>query len=191
MDNNELKKIMDTPIDDLLDLSSRPFICLKHNAKIELIRDLVKFKARDLLRIRGLGKKTLKEIEYELSIKNLYLGMDLSKIEINDQLNLSNKNSENRITDASGTPNVVNPTVNRELTFGEKLVGLNFNPSNDDDVSKAKRLCADLADLVNKNFYEGKIDSQPLELRHQLFNHTIGEILNAQMNVVKVLTFKY
>ena len=28
-------------------------------------------------------------------------------------------------------------TDNRQLTFGEKLVGLNFNPSNDDRVSKA------------------------------------------------------
>jgi hypothetical protein len=78
-----------------------------------------------------------------------------------------------------------------ELSFGEKLVGLNFNPSNDDKVSKAKMLCAELADLVNSSFYEGEQDSKPLELRHQLFNHTIGEILNAQMNVVKLLTLKY
>jgi hypothetical protein len=41
-----------------------------------------------------------------------------------------------------------NPQTTRELTFGEKLVGLNFNPSNDDKVSKAKRLCAELADLL-------------------------------------------
>ncbi len=36
------------------------------------------------------------------------------------------------------------------LSFGEKLVGLNFNPSNDDKVSQAKRLCASLMDLVEQ-----------------------------------------
>lgn len=75
----------------------------------------------------------------------------------------------------------------RELTFGEKLVGLNFNPSNDDDVSKAKRLCADLADLL----YQSQRSSETSELKNILVNHTYAEILNAQMNVVKVLTLKY
>lgn len=79
----------------------------------------------------------------------------------------------------------------RELNFGEKLVGLTFNPSGDTKVQRAKEICAELANLVNQSFYEGEQDYLPLSIRHQLFNHTIGEILNAQMNVVKVLTFKY
>lgn len=89
--------------------------------------------------------------------------------------------------------NVIDPTkdspgnATKGLTFGEKLVGLNFNPSNDDKVSKAKRLCAELADLVNDE-YLSQTESM---LRTQLFNHTVGEILNAQMNAVKVLTLKY
>ena len=77
------------------------------------------------------------------------------------------------------------PTV--QLTFGEKLVGLSFNPSNDDKVSKSKRLCADLADLVKDEFTQSECSA----LQRQLFDHAIGEILNAQMNAVKVLTFKY
>ena len=68
-------------------------------------------------------------------------------------------------------------------TFGEKLVGITFNPSADDKVSKAKRLCADLADLLNDDF-----ESNTVGLKRTLFTHAIGEILNAQMNVVKVLT---
>ena len=78
-------------------------------------------------------------------------------------------------------------TDQRQLTFGEKLVGLNFNPSNDDAVSKAKRLFAEIADLLY-NEHQGAESSG---LYHQLYNHTVGEILNAQMNVVKVLTLKY
>jgi hypothetical protein len=75
----------------------------------------------------------------------------------------------------------------RELTFGEKLVGLTFNPSNDDKVTKAKRLCADLADLL----YEDARNSETSELKNILEKQAYGEILNAQMNVVKVLTLKY
>lgn len=75
----------------------------------------------------------------------------------------------------------------RELTFGEKLVGLTFNPSGDEKVQRAKELCAELADLLNDN-------ADPREERplcRLLFDKTIGDILDAQMNVVKVLTFQY
>ncbi len=83
---------------------------------------------------------------------------------------------------------IVENAPERQMTYGEKLVGLNFNPSNDDKVSKAKRLCADLADLVKDEFDTSVHNSA---LQRQLFDHAIGEILNAQMNAVKVLTFKY
>jgi hypothetical protein len=73
-------------------------------------------------------------------------------------------------------------------TFGEQLVGITFNPSSDPKVQRAKELCAELADLVRDG-------NEVLELnnsvKHHLLHHTYGEILNAQMNVVKVLTFKY
>lgn len=75
----------------------------------------------------------------------------------------------------------------REVTFGEKLVGLDFNPSNKDEVVRAKQLCADLANIVIEH-YQGR---ESTILYDKLYNHTIGEILNAQMNVVKLLTFKY
>lgn len=79
------------------------------------------------------------------------------------------------------------PTQAPPLTFGEKLVGKTFNPSGDDKVGQAKKLFADIADLVEEH-YLSKPNS-PLE--NQLYNHTVGEILNAQMNVVKLLTLKY
>lgn len=70
------------------------------------------------------------------------------------------------------------------LSFGQELVGLKFNPSGDPKVQRAKELCAELADLLNdhNNSKEGTQFSQ------RLFSHAVGEILNAQMNVVKVLT---
>lgn len=73
-------------------------------------------------------------------------------------------------------------------SFGQRLVGYTFNPSGDDKVAKAKYLCAELADLLHDH-YSSKEASSALEIN--LFHHTVGEILNAQMNVVKLLTLKY
>ncbi len=85
------------------------------------------------------------------------------------------------------------------IAFGEQLVGLTFNPSGNEKVQKAKELCAELANLINEDYenpyQDGDIEEgiapgyqdQPKET---LFQHTIGEILNAQMNVVKLLTFR-
>jgi hypothetical protein len=72
----------------------------------------------------------------------------------------------------------------REMTFGEKLVGLTFNPSGDPKVQRAKELCAELADLLHP---ESRTTSP---MKRLLYEHAVGEILNAQMNVVKVLTLK-
>lgn len=78
------------------------------------------------------------------------------------------------------------------LSYGQQLVGLTFNPSGDPRVQRAKELCAELADLLQFDKENRNIsDNPPSELYNQLHNHTIGEILNAQMNAVKVLTLKY
>lgn len=75
---------------------------------------------------------------------------------------------------------------NQELTFGEKLVGKSFNPSQDPRVDRAKEICAELADMVSEGI---SFESLP-SLNRELYRHTIGQILNAQMNVVKLLTLK-
>jgi hypothetical protein len=75
----------------------------------------------------------------------------------------------------------------KELTFGEKLVGLTFNPSGDEKVQRAKELCAELADLLRDNL---NLPPGGNSIKPELYKHAVGQILNAQMNVVKVLTFK-
>lgn len=83
-------------------------------------------------------------------------------------------------------------TVEAPMSFGEQLVGLTFNPSGDPKVQKAKELCAQLADLIQSDYLDRRFsDNPPSDLYKQLHQHTVGEILNAQMNVVKVLTLKY
>jgi len=74
-----------------------------------------------------------------------------------------------------------------QLTFGEQLVGIKFNPSDDSKVARAKQLCAELANMVNE---EGE-QKENTYLFNLIKGNALREILNAQMNVVKLLTLKY
>jgi hypothetical protein len=72
-------------------------------------------------------------------------------------------------------------------SFGEQLIGVEFNPSNSDEVAKVKSMFAEIAEIM-KNNYQSK-NRHPL--KSLLFDHAVGEIVNAQMSVVKVLTMKH
>ena len=82
--------------------------------------------------------------------------------------------------------------VQREMTFGEKAVGLTLNPSGDDKVNKAKQLMADALDLLQQAELEksdyGKV-TQSWEanvFRTNAFN----KIVDAQMALVKYITWR-
>jgi hypothetical protein len=79
---------------------------------------------------------------------------------------------------------VINET--KILSFGELLVGIEFNPSNDDKVAKVKQLMAEVANILKDAYSE----EQKSPLKSLLFDHAVGELVNAQMSVVKVITFK-
>jgi hypothetical protein len=73
---------------------------------------------------------------------------------------------------------------------GERLVGITFNPSGNSEVDTVKRACAYLIDVIEKH-REDSIQHGTLTAdREFLMNHAISEIINAQMNVVNVVTFK-
>jgi hypothetical protein len=82
----------------------------------------------------------------------------------------------------------------KELSFGEKAVGLTFNPSGDEKVNKAKRLMADALDLLKEaesekaKLSEGNaIESwESNVLKTEAFN----SIVRAQMSLVKYITWK-
>lgn len=75
-------------------------------------------------------------------------------------------------------------TTQVEPTFGEQLVGVSFNPSADAKVTEAKRLFAAATDLLIDSFDEREVT--PME--RLLTDVALGDILKAQMMVVKVLT---
>lgn len=76
-------------------------------------------------------------------------------------------------------------TEQRELTYGEKLVGFTFNPSNDPSVTKVKTECAGLIDFLNDLRNEA---SDPEVKR--MASVAITEIQTAQMWAVKAVTWK-
>jgi len=76
-----------------------------------------------------------------------------------------------------------------EISRGEELVGISFNPSANSEVDTVKRACAYLIDIIEKHREEHGHHGTLTANREFLMNHAIGEILNAQMNVVKVITF--
>ena len=72
------------------------------------------------------------------------------------------------------------------LSFGELLVGIEFNTADDDKVAKVKELMAEAANIMKDAYNEG--EKSPI--KSLLFDHAVGEIVNAQMSVVKLITFK-
>lgn len=71
------------------------------------------------------------------------------------------------------------------FSFGEILVGIESNPSSEDKVTKVKSLMAEIANIMKDAYNES--DKSPV--KSLLFDHAVGEIVNAQMSVVKVITF--
>ena len=63
---------------EILDLSKRPLNCLV-SSKITKIRQLVSMSRDELMKMKNLGSKSLKEIEKKLEEKKLYLGMQFKR----------------------------------------------------------------------------------------------------------------
>lgn len=79
-----------------------------------------------------------------------------------------------------------------ELTFGQKAVGLTFNPSGDEKVNKIKQLYADVIDLCNEMRNSPIAEGMPnSNERNRLLSVAITEAQGAQMWAVKGITCKY
>ena len=72
----------------------------------------------------------------------------------------------------------------RESTFGEKAVGLSFNPSNDDAVSIIKKQFAEIVDTLNAF----RVVTDNAEEKRML-SIAITEAQTAQMWAVKAVTW--
>ena len=73
----------------------------------------------------------------------------------------------------------------RELTYGEKAVGLNFNPSGDSAVNTIKKYYAQIIDDMH-SLRSGTEDPEA----KRLYSIAITEAQAAQMWAVKAITWK-
>jgi hypothetical protein len=71
------------------------------------------------------------------------------------------------------------------VTYGEKAVGLSFNPSGDENVQKLKEAYAEIIDLLN----EARDEVSDSEAK-RLYSIAITEAQAAQMWSVKAATWR-
>lgn len=102
-------------------------------------------------------------------------------------MSITNENHNAPKTEGSNLEESLKNT-SEKLTFGEELVGIKFNPSNDGDVALIKTKMAEIANLLNNyRQYPKKTSS----LSALIYETAITSILEAQMMAVKYVTLKY
>lgn len=83
-------------------------------------------------------------------------------------------------------PNKAPEMVEHKIVpFGHQLVGLDPDNLDDSEVTKVKLLAAQMAEILKTNY-----ENERGPLKSMLFDHALGELVNAQMAVVKVITLK-
>lgn len=79
----------------------------------------------------------------------------------------------------------------REMTYGEKAVGLTFNPSGDPKVLKLKQLYAEIIDILNTDKTRGNASTYEISGEaKRLYSIAITQAQDAQMWSVKATTFR-
>lgn len=71
------------------------------------------------------------------------------------------------------------------LSFGQKAVGITFNPSNENAVDRLKQICANAIDEL----HSVRLNSESNEVRRMCSN-AITDIQSGQMWGVKAITWK-
>jgi hypothetical protein len=77
----------------------------------------------------------------------------------------------------------------RNLTPGEKAVGLTFNPSGSEEVIRLKEIFAEAFDIVEKSVPADDGTNETARKR-KMRDSALSEILTAQMWAVKIITLK-
>lgn len=71
-----------------------------------------------------------------------------------------------------------------ELTYGQQVVGVAFNPSKIEQVDRLKEIFAEAVDIVNGLAVRGDVN-----LHANLKTWSVNQTLQAQMAAVKALTY--
>ena len=72
------------------------------------------------------------------------------------------------------------------VSFGETLLEIDFDISEDSSEYKVKKLMAEAANILREEY----VLAGGNPVRSILFEHALGQIVNAQMSINKVITLK-
>ena len=86
---------------------------------------------------------------------------------------------ENKLVDGAAIQEV------RVKSFGEILFSIDLTTEEDTEIYRVNKTFAELAERLKDAYNE---ERSPV--RSILFDHAISELVNAQMSIVKLLTFK-
>jgi len=75
---------------------------------------------------------------------------------------------------------------NVELTEGQKLCGVDFNPTQDPLIAKVKQSYADIADILVEEAYNAITAGQA-----NMLNDALSHLMTAQMWSIKAITWKH
>ena len=78
----------------------------------------------------------------------------------------------------------------KEVTYGEKAVGLTFNPGGNPQVNEVKKLYAKIIDNIILSGTPDNETTDEREERLSMTNEAIRQAQTAQMWAVKVITWK-
>jgi len=79
--------------------------------------------------------------------------------------------------------------ADREMTYGEKAVGLTFNPSGDKKVQEVKELYAKIIDITLESAY--RVDEENTKEKQALATEAVRQAQTAQMWAVKAITYQF
>jgi hypothetical protein len=72
------------------------------------------------------------------------------------------------------------------LSYGQKAVGITFNPSGDENVQKVKELYAQIIDLLIVT----PVSNSDVSIKGRILGRALNEAIGAQMWAVKAITWK-
>ena len=72
------------------------------------------------------------------------------------------------------------------FSFGELLVDVDFNTTDETTEAKVRKMFAEIANIIKEDYN----NNTKSPIKSLVFDHAIGEIVNAQTSVEKLLKFK-
>ena len=99
---------------------------------------------------------------------------------------------ENTIEDATIVEEVVNNEAPKEiqLSIGETYIGVKFEET-DNIITNVKMMCAELINILNNEVVKSSNKGVVSQMKLDMYNNTISKISDAEMNIVKTITFNY